>query len=389
MKWVNKGHEFDEFALKLEKLFGKKIALFGAGYFGQNLGRALSYFNLLECYIDNDTQRQKDKLLDKNIISFDEYIKMQNDNLFIVVSVSSEFSDSIIRQLEMCGLKINENFWTYDEFHGKVLPVLLTYYYGKTYMESAQIALTERCTLKCRKCAHACYNVSSKAEDMPLSIAIKSVDSFFTSVDYIDEFTLIGGETFLYGQLIEVIEYIGERYGKQIGIYSIITNGTIIPNKKVLEACKKYNVFIRISNYSKALPQLIEQYKRLVGTLENYGIAYLLGDADSEWIDYGFDYVEKEYDSEKLIKTFDLCHTPCREVRGNRLYYCVMARSVSDNLKLNEGVNDFLNLDDLEHNKKVLMEFNMGYSEKGFLDMCRRCNGMDYLNYPIAVAEQM
>jgi hypothetical protein len=46
-------------------------------------------------------------------------------------------------------------------------------------------------------------------------------------------------------------------------------------------------------------------------------------------------------------------------------------------------------LDDLECDKKELMEFNMGYSEKGFLDMCRRCNGADDLNYKIPVAEQM
>jgi hypothetical protein len=344
---------------------------------------------LLDCYIDNNTERQKDNLLDVNIISFDEYMKKENDNPFIVVSVSSKFSDSIVKQLEGCELKINENFWLYDEFRNKVLPVLLAYYYGKTYMKIAQIALTERCTLKCRKCAHGCYNVDSKAEDMPLSVAFKSADSFFSHIDYISEFVLLGGETFLYSHLSEVIEYIGERYGKQMGIFSITTNGTIIPNKKVLEACKKYNVLIRISNYSKALPRLTEQYKRLGVTLENYEVEYWLGDADSGWIDYGFDYVEKEYDSDKLIKAFDSCHTPCREVRGNRLYYCVMARSVSDNLKLNEGVNDFLNLDDLECDKKELMEFNMGYSEKGFLDMCRRCNGADDLNYKIPVAEQM
>ena len=68
-----------------------------------------------------------------------------------------------------------------------------------------------------------------------------------------------------------------------------------------------------------------------------------------------------------------------------------MARSVSDNLNYNEGKDEYLDLDKLtgENYKKELLEFNLGYSEKGYLDMCRRCHGMDAINYPIPVAEQL
>lgn len=391
MKWTNKGHEFDKFASEIKKLYDKKIVVFGAGNFGEKLGKALDYFDLLECFIDNDIQKRKDKLLGRNIISLVDYLKMRDGGLVIVVAVSVKFSDSIVSQLESAKLKNREDFWTYSEFHDKVMPILLCYYYGKIYMELAQITLTERCSLKCKKCAHGCYNVDSKAEDMTLSNAFKSADSFFAKVDFIDEFVLIGGEPLLYSHLAEVIEYVGMKYRNQMGIYSITTNGTIIPNENVLKVCKKYKVLFRVSNYSKTLPRLIDSYKRLIEKLGNYGVEYSMGDEDGNWIDYGFDYVEKEYNTDDLMKTFDLCHTPCREVRGDKLYYCVMARSVSDNLKFDEGVNDFLNLDGLKSDnyKKELMEFNMGYSDKGYLDMCRRCNGMDVLNYPIPVAEQI
>jgi hypothetical protein len=39
--------------------------------------------------------------------------------------------------------------------------------------------------------------------------------------------------------------------------------------------------------------------------------------------------------------------------------------------------------------KKELLEFNMGYSDKGFLDMCRRCHGMKNPNAYIPAAEQV
>ena len=94
---------------------------------------------------------------------------------------------------------------------------------------------------------------------------------------------------------------------------------------------------------------------------------------------------------EELTQTFDRCLTPCREVRGNKLYFCVMARSVSDNLHFNEGQDDYLDLELLKSDnyKKVLLEFNLGYSEKGYLDMCHRCHGIDAVNYPIPIAEQL
>ena len=106
---------------------------------------------------------------------------------------------------------------------------------------------------------------------------------------------------------------------------------------------------------------------------------------------YHIEYLNKEMDEKKLIETFDKCLTPCREVRENKLYFCVMARSVSDNLHLEEGQGDYLDLDKLhgENYKRELMEFNLGYSEKGYLDMCHRCHGMDAINYPIPVAEQL
>ena len=55
------------------------------------------------------------------------------------------------------------------------------------------------------------------------------------------------------------------------------------------------------------------------------------------------------------------------------------------------GQDDYLDLEQLKGDdyKKVLLEFNLGYSEKGYLDMCHRCHGLDEKNYPIPIAEQL
>lgn len=68
-----------------------------------------------------------------------------------------------------------------------------------------------------------------------------------------------------------------------------------------------------------------------------------------------------------------------------------MARSVSDNLNFNVGKDDYLDFNQLtgENWKRELLEYTLGYSEKGYLDMCRYCHGADCYNYLIPAAEQL
>lgn len=390
MKWMNKGHEIEKKDISFSNGFHEKIYVFGAGKIGKVTGLSLAAFGLLGGYIDNNRNRQGTELLNKPIVSLEDYLSRE-DEPAIVVACAEKYALEIEQQLKQNQLVWGKDYFFSEEFHKRILPIIATLYFDKVYMQLAQITLTERCSLKCKKCAHACYNVDSSNKDLTLDQVHKSADSFFAKVDFINEFVLIGGEPLLYKDLSNVIAYIGERYRSQMAIFCITTNGTIVPNEEVLQACQKYKVLFRISNYAKAIPRLKESHQKLIQVLEKYDIEYRLSAEDASWIDYGFEYLNKEPDEEKLTETFDKCLTPCREIRENRLYFCVMARSVSDNLHFDEGKDDYLDLNQLngEKYKRELMEFNLGYSEKGYLDMCHRCHGMDAVNYPIPVAEQL
>lgn len=350
----------------------------------------LQAYGCLAAFIDNSTEKQGEGMGDFPVISLETYFDLRDGQ--IVIAASPENTIVIRKQLEEHSLRHGLDFFLYDEFINYIFPIVSVYCYDKSYVALAQITLTERCTLKCKNCAHGCFAVDiRKSKDLSLTQAYKSADSFFAKVDFIKEFVLIGGEPFLYKELAKVIEYIGERYRDQMGIYAITTNGTIVPEESVLRACSKYGVFIRISNYTRQLPRLKGAVKRLTDTLREYDISYLLGDEDSEWMDYGFGCVDRKADEKNLVKVFDDCQTPCREIRENRFYFCVMARSVSENLKFHVGQEDYLDLDALTgmNYKKELLEFTLGYSDKGYLDMCRYCNGAEAKNYPIPAAEQV
>ena len=392
MIWKNKGHENDYIAKQLIETYSEKpqIYVFGASIKGRELAVTLRRYNCFAGYIDNSVEKQRQGFEKDRVYSLNEFLSRRDG--FIVISVSQKNITIINEQLKSFGLLNNADYFFYDEFCNDIFPMLSVYYYNLSFISLAQITLTERCTLKCKKCAHGCFAVDNRViTDLTVEQAYKSADSFFSKVDFIKEFVLIGGEPLLYEKLENVIQYIGRKYREKIGIYSITTNGTIVPKEEVVRACREYDVLIRISNYSGQLPHLKERYERLTEYLKKSNISYLIREEQLEWMDYGFDYLDRKATKDELIQVFDSCHTPCREIRENRFYYCVMARSVSENLGYHVGQEDYLDLEKLtgENYKKELLEFTLGYSKKGYLDMCNHCYGAEAKKRPIPAAEQV
>ncbi len=392
MKWKNKAHELDLMADKIlekkDKL--KHIYIFGVGQMGFRCMLTLKKYGMLEGFIDNDIHKQQEGYMGYKVYSLEEYLKTQKNGI-IVTAVGRKNISVIAQQLKDVQLLEGEDFYTYTMFSNVIFPILSVYLYDKVYISLAQICLTERCSLKCIKCAHGCFAVDNqKVNDLTLEQVYKSADSFFAKVAFCQEFVLIGGEPLLYKHLSDAIAYIGKHYRTQIGIFSITTNGTIMPDEELLKACKEWDVLFDISNYSRTVPRLKSNYEELTDLLSAQGIKFFIGKVNDEWMDYGFEYVNRDVEDEDLIKVFDDCKTPCREVRENRFYFCVMARSVSENMRFNVGKNDYLDLDILqgEQGKKELLEYNLGYSDKGYLDMCKYCHGAECENYPIPAAEQ-
>ena len=391
MIWKNKTHELDQFAADLMSANPQlKYYIFGAGLMGRELLSVFMKYNCTVMFIDNSVDKQRDGIDGTEVITLTEYLLRRDGQ--IIIAASKANTVTIKQQLEDNLLKHGEDFFLYDEFVDFIFPIISVYGFNQSYVSLAQITLTERCTLKCKKCAHGCsYVDNATAIDMSLQQVYKSADSFFSKVDFVKEFVLIGGEPLLYRELEIVIEYIGRRYRERISLFVITTNGTIIPNKDILKACQKYNILFRISNYSYQVPRLKKTYQRLMDVLESYSISYVLSEEEHEWMDYGFEYVNRNESEDELVKVFDACKTPCREIRENRFYYCVMARSISDNLGFHVGQDDYLDMDRLNGTdyRKELLEFTLGYSDKGYLDMCRHCNGAEAKNYPIPAAEQV
>ena len=362
----------------------KKILVFGAGKTGSDICRILKAYNLFSGYVDNDLRKQQDGYEDEIVFSVNH---IRITGFYVIVAGNDIHSQEMCSQLYDMGLEYLYDYIQAEKFLKEWFPVLSLCVYNKSYTNLAQICLTERCTLKCKKCAHACHLVDNRATDMPLEIAKRSADNFFKNFDVVGEFVLIGGEPFLYKNLEEIVEYIGNNYRKQILMFSITTNGTILPPNHIIDLCGKFDITIRISDYSESIPILKRQYERVYSELKNTKYIVWKTNAEKSWFDYGFETVQHR-NIEAIKENYNNCKTMCREICDNKYYYCVMAHTVAQNMKLNIGNDDYLDLSE-KIEKTQLLKFELGFLPKGYLDMCSRCRGREAVNYLIPAAEQV
>ncbi len=386
-----------------DRLTDSKFFVFGAGETGSQLVETLRFLKLdgFEGFVDNSAEKQKTGWKGQRVISLEEYLELDYPK-FIIVCCSRKNRPVIDEQLLGKGLKRNIDFYAEACFRTNILPLYVLCKHKKSYMSLAQICVTERCTLRCKKCAHGCCYVAPDSEDMSLPDVKRSADEFFGKIDYVEYFHLIGGEPLLYRELANALDYIGDKYSRQIYRLCVTTNGTILPNATLLESFKRHNVLCYISNYKKTIPALSDRYDTLERILKENSVDYIIDDYDQDWTDYGFDSVDRGYFKEgklisnespaELVRVFEQCNTSCREIRKEKLYYCVQARACAENMGFQVGKDDFLDISKLDNSydsKRILTMFEMGHVEKGYLDMCNYCYGAERERHPIKVAEQM
>jgi len=394
LKWNNPSHEYDNAYINYSEYLSAHdgICIFGAGKLGREYVDLLvdNNFNV-NCVIDNNPSKWGTEIREGiRVVSFDEY-RVSERHGYIIIALSEKNSLEVEKQLSLYGYKNPQDFCTAKKFWLEMIPTISLYRDNTLMLDIVELSLTERCTLRCKKCAHGCCYVPQTKKDFPLEDVKRSADNLFRLADKLNEFYLIGGEPLLYKDLATAISYVGEKYRTRIIKFIITTNGTILPKEDVLDSSRKYDVTFYISNYSATIPQLKERYELLCDLFERNGVKYQLSSIERTWYDYGFDYVDHGFDAEQVQEIHDTCFTRCREIRGEKFYYCIQARSVSENTNRAVSEDDFLDLSKLDgiRGKKVLYEYSQGYCEKGYIDMCNYCNGTESLKYPIPVAEQL
>ncbi len=163
------------------------------------------------------------------------------------------------------------------------------------------LVITLRCTLKCKLCGGyiPCYK---NPQDIPFDEVARTIDSYFSVVDTVGDFSLTGGEPLLNPDLGRIIEKAME-YGDQIGALLILTNGTLLFQEDTLKILKKHRhkCQVTISDYGKVSPKAsllseILKENEIPCRVINYSGENLFCDG---WVDFG-DHTQKHFTQEEI-----------------------------------------------------------------------------------------
>lgn len=217
---------------------------------------------------------------------------------------------------------------------------------------------------------------------------VKDYNKMIELIDWIDDIVIIGGEPFLYDDLDKVIDGIfnNPQTKKKVGVIKIITNGTVIPNNKVLQAIKKNKIIIWISNYGDKSRKLGE----LINILRQERIDYTVLPLQ-KWSDVIQLNNEKtiQEDAKRLKRRKDGCVTRCRTVAGGRFYLCSLLKSM-DFLGIKPfGSGDYVDLYEDDARTKIMRMLDMNTPLPRACSFCSGCSKVDWDNASIKVAEQI
>ena len=274
------------------------------------------------------------------------------------------------------GKRENEDFIDADAF-------LLGWFWQfkkEVHLGRVSTAITERCSLRCKNCIT--YMPYYKR---PIHYAYKdmchNMDLLCSLADSIACLNIVGGEPFLSCDLSRYLDYIMSKYKNTIGKTVIITNGTVIPDSKTLYALKRYDVEVRISDYTDAVPYR-ERLDTLLEKFENSGVNYQKIRFD-EWLDMGRpdNNISIGETPDEIREHMFRCNGRCQFLCQGKYYYCSRQWAAEGAFQYQLEQGDYLDLSelvqDLSSGKERLLSFHVGNLEKGYCQYCHICRGFD------------
>jgi len=151
------------------------------------------------------------------------------------------------------------------------------------------IIVTTECNRKCQGCCYL-FNKYKKGEFLDADTIIKEMRMIRPIIEDEGFASIIGGETFLYPDLVKVMKELQEY---NIVSCTIFTNGTIYPDY-LEELCKVANdkVWIFIGGYGN--PEIMQ---RIQDMCEKYNVHCPVRPDDMDWVEHG-DFID--HNEEKI-----------------------------------------------------------------------------------------
>lgn len=250
-----------------------------------------------------------------------------------------------------------------------------------TALPYLEMPLTTSCTLRCAQCSNLMQYYNHPWE-LPPEDAFRYIDLVVNTVDRVFDYGLIGGETFLYPHLAEVVDYLCRI--KKVGRISLTTNATVLPDDEaLLSALAHRKVYVKISDYGA----LSHRLKELAALFDARGIKYRVLDLDDAWYDFG-DLRCRGRDAETLRRQFKSCASGCRSYVRGQLHVCPRSGHGVDLGLIPEHKADYADLDGHAPDRKTRRKAVRRLLERDFVTACDYCDKGTPHHVPVPAAVQ-
>ena len=373
----------------------KGVIIFGTGNFGLIILACLNIAGIKVIgFSDNNYSKWNKKWNGYNVIPPKELNKAEEGVVVLIASLNFPYmkrqlkgygitkqifdSDFLFNEVELKMDELNSSWpglytWplnrTREQIDLYIYSVQAQKEKKKLKVNSLDLVLTEKCSLKCVDCSNL-MQFYAKPIDEDYETLTRALEVFMNSVDYVYEIRVIGGEPLIYKKIDQVIKQLlnFNNYDK-IHIY---TNGTIILKEDKMKVFQNEKVLFRISDYGK----VSRHVKRLEKSLDQLNVAYFT-ERITTWQDCA--KIEKYERSENLNKHIfgNCCVNQCLTMLHGKLYLCPYSAH-AENLKAipkNKSDSVDLNSKEISNFKDEISKLYFG---KQYLEACKFCNGRDY-----------
>ena len=360
-----------------------KLILYGMGRIGRRILPTLMNEFSVPYLIDG--KQSGSEILGLKVLNLPQAAEqLKKEKIKIVVTTVMASYTEIAAELEKYGFHENEDFCYFERFAGE----WNLRWRNRCVLSKIDTVITSRCTLKCQNCNMFIGHVT-EPQDISFESLKNNFDLFFDSVDFVYEYTLLGGEPFLHKDLKEIISYLGDKYGDRIGQINLISNGTVLPSEEVMKTLVRYHVTVHISDYTCSVP-CEEKLKKVTEGFSKYNVVYYII-PNNTWKDVI--YPNMTYSIDNPREHMLLCGHSTHSVDYGKLYWCDPAFAAEHFTNFPSKVDDSLDLlENKRNNSKQEASLNifrylMGdVNERGYMSICEKCAGVGKDNQRIVTA---
>lgn len=375
----------------LEKIKSQNLPVIinGASIVGEVLYDFLSENGIkIECFCDGSIKTSKEKFLGFEVIHTSKLKDKFDDALIIISAAAIKDVVDLLEEMKfnnwIAGGELLRDFNVvqdkkdfsidYQKFaidncilcHDGFLNT------GKIFMRSIDLIITEKCSLRCRDCSNL-MQYYEKPENVDTDLLLKSIDDYFSLVDEVMDFRIIGGEAFMNKNWPVIVErLINEPKARRIVLY---TNATILPTQKQIKFLQNEKVIIIATDYGKDLSRKLTELKELC--IENKILYHIL--EIEEWLDCSaINQFNRNEEANKQI--FKLCCAKnMATLSDGKIFRCPYAANAYRLSAVPDFADDYVDIfNELENSNdinKIKTKLKNYLLNKDFLQTCDFCNG--------------